>query len=284
MVIPTYYRPEDLTELFRSLLKQTVKPFEVIIVDDTPTDMIKAVCEKYRTKFKRINTELIYIRNPRKRSAAVARNVGAEKARGDIILFFDSDVILYVNYVEKIVEVFQQNAQAIGVQGRITNFRKGKFYYLFQVYNKIFLFGHNTKNTCKLFDYPVRLEKIISCEWLSGSNTAVKRSILGEFQFDENLTKYSYMEDDLFSHSIFQKYPNSLFMTPYAKCIHKVSQEGRIQNKKKLKVHKDACRKYVLPMLFGSRGLFIYYWQTIGLLIFDLIRKIWRIKKQRNKT
>jgi glycosyltransferase involved in cell wall biosynthesis len=159
VVIPTYYRPDDLSELFRSLLKQTVKPSEVIIVYDTPTDMVKAVCEKYRNKFKRINRELIYVRNPRKRSAAVARNVGAEKARGNIILFFDSDVILYANFVEKIVEVFKQNFQTIGVQGWITNLEKGKFYYPFQVYNKIFHLIHNTKNTCKLFEYPVEPQK-----------------------------------------------------------------------------------------------------------------------------
>jgi glycosyltransferase involved in cell wall biosynthesis len=264
VVIPTYYRPDDLTELFRSLLKQIVKPFEVIIIDDTPTDTIKAVCEKYRTKFKRINIELVYVRNPRKRSAAVAKNVGAEKARGDIILFFDSDVILYANYVKKIVEVFKQNFQAIGVQGWITNLGKGKLYYPFQVYNKIFHLIHNTKNTCKLFEYPLEPQKIISCEWLSGANMAFKRSIFGEFQFDEKLTGHSYMDDDLFSHSIFQKYPGSLFMTPYAKCVHKTSLEGRIQSQKLDTHHKNMCRKYALTTLFGSRGLFIYYRRARG--------------------
>jgi hypothetical protein len=73
-------------------------------------------------------------------------------------------------------------------------------------------------------------------------------------------------------------------MTPYAKCIHKVSREGRIQSEKLDAHHKNMCRKYVLMTLFGSRGLFIYYRQTMGSLIFDLIRKIWNIKKQRNKT
>jgi len=285
VVIPTYYRPDDLTQLLDSLLKQTVKPFEVIVVDDnTPTDIIRAVCEKYRTKFERINTELIYIRNPRKRSAAVARNVGVEKAKGDIALFLDSDVILYPDFIEKILDVFNLYSQAIGVEGWIINLRKGKFYYPLQVYNKIFHHFHYTKNTCKLFEYPIEPQKIISCEWLSGGVTAFKHSIFGEFQFDEKLTEYSFMEDDLFSHSIFQKYPGSLFMTPYAKCIHKTSLEGRTQSKKLHAHHKNICRKYVLTTLFGSRGLFIYYRQTMGSLIFDLVRKIWNVKKQRNKT
>jgi len=55
IVIPTYYRPKDLAELFDSLLKQTVKPLEVIVVDDTPSNIIEEICAKYRDKFESLN-------------------------------------------------------------------------------------------------------------------------------------------------------------------------------------------------------------------------------------
>lgn len=58
---------------------------------------------------------------------------------------------------------------------------------------------------------------------------AFRREILRQFKFDESLKGYSYMEDLLLSHSIHKKYPNSLYITPYAKCIHKVSREGRTE-------------------------------------------------------
>jgi hypothetical protein len=74
------------------------------------------------------------------------------------------------------------------------------------------------------------------------------------------------MEDVLFSHSIFKKYPNGLFITPYAKCIHKSSETGRVE-RKELERLKDQHRKYVLVKLFGLKGLFLYCWQSIGIRI-----------------
>ena len=46
MIVPTYFRAHDLSELLDSILRQTVKPFEVIVVDDnTPNDGVKIVCD-----------------------------------------------------------------------------------------------------------------------------------------------------------------------------------------------------------------------------------------------
>ncbi len=207
VIIPTYYRPVDLSELFESILRQTINPVEVFVVDDTPNDSIKIVCEGYESKFEKIKTDLKYIRNPRERGITVARNVGVENAIGDIILFLDSDTILYQEYIEKILEVFKYNSNALGVQGWIIQKRKynNSIYYLIQLFSKIFYSYHHSKNSCKYSEYPFILTKIINCEWLSGSNMAYKKDVFNEFRFDENITKYSAMEDVLFSHSIFQK-------------------------------------------------------------------------------
>lgn len=276
VVIPTYHRHDDLSEFFESILRQTINPIEIIIIDDTPNETIKIVCEEYESSFEKIKTALIYIRNPRKRSAAVARNVGIEKACGDIIIFFDSDVILYREFIEKILDVFKQYSDAIGVQGwMIKGIIKMKIKYYFRhIFNKIFYLQHGSKNSCKYSEYPIVLTKIINCEFLHGSNMAVKKMVFDEFRFDENLTKYSYMEDTLLSNSIFQKYPNSLFITPYAKIIHKVSEGGRMEDKELIE-HKRRCRKYVLRTLFGFKGLLIYHWQSLGISIFRKLSYIY---------
>lgn len=52
VVIPTHYRSKDLSELFESLLRQTVKPIEVIVVDDTPSNVIEKVCEHINASLK----------------------------------------------------------------------------------------------------------------------------------------------------------------------------------------------------------------------------------------
>jgi len=282
VVVPTFYRSDALSEFFDSLLKQTVKPIETVIVDDTPTDAIRNLCGKYSVKFKEVGVALVYIKNPKERSASIARNVGVKNARGDVVMFFDSDVILYSDYIERILEVFKAHPNALGVQGWIVNLGKGKFYYLFQTLNKLFLLQHHSEDSCKYSEYPIVLTKIINCEWLSGANMALKPKVFNEFRFDENLKKYSFMEDFLLSHSIFKKYPNGLFMTPQAKCVHKVSKKGRM-NSINRKEHIRRCRKYVFTKLFGSKGLLVYHWQNVGILIIGFLQKISSIGEKRSR-
>jgi glycosyltransferase involved in cell wall biosynthesis len=279
IVIPTYFRSAELSELFDSLIKQTVSPFEVIIVDDTPTDVIKVVCEEDKYEFTLNGSELIYVRNPRERSSAIARNVGAKIARSDIIMFLDSDVVLYPDYIEKIIDVFTKYMNALGVQGWNINARKIKTHPILKAIQKFFYLQHYVKNSCKYTEYPYSLTKTINCEYLHGSNFAIKKKVLNEFEFDENLKKYSYMEDLLFSYSIYQKYSGSLFITPYAKCIHKTSEKGRM-NVSEMRPHLYQCSKYVLNMLFGNKGSLILYLQTSGNAILSLIKKIWFLKKK----
>lgn len=277
VVIPTYYRSKDLAELFDSLLGQTVKPIEVIIVDDTPTDAIQTLCGIYYKKFENHGVKLIFIKNPRERSSAVARNVGAKRARGDIVMFLDSDVVLWPNYIEEILKVFQKHANAVGVQGYISLQISTRNYFLGfllnQIICKIFNLSHFSKNSCKFAEYPMVLTKVINCEELSGSNMAIRRDIFKEFNFDENLKGYAYMEDCLFSHSIFKKYPHGLYITPYAKCLHKQSIEGKGKGER-WDFHLNSCRKYALTKLFGWRGLLIYFWQNIGIIILKFKGKI----------
>lgn len=266
VVVPTYYRADDLSELLDSLLRQTVKPFEVIIVDDTPNNTISALCEEYKTMFESVGSKLTYIRNPRERSLTISRNLGVKLAGGELIMFFDSDVILHPDYVEKILEVFRKYPNALGVQGWITNSKKGKLDRFSQILNRVFLLDRAAKDSCKFSEYPAILTKVINCESLSGANMTYKREVFDELKFDESLKKYCYMEDVLFSHSIFKKYPKGLFITPYAKCIHKSSEAGRIESKE-LKKLKNKHRKYVLVKLFGLKGLLLYYWQSIGITL-----------------
>jgi glycosyltransferase involved in cell wall biosynthesis len=263
VVVPTYYRADDLSQLLDSLLRQTIKPFEVIIVDDTPSNVISALCEEYKAVFESVGGKLIYIRNPRKRSLTVSRNLGVKSAKGEFIMFLDSDVVLYPDYIEKILEVFKKYPSALGVQGWIISAKRNKWSRFSQILNRVFFLGNSVKDSCKFFEYPAVLTKIITCERLSGANMTYKREVFSEFKFDESLEKYCYMEDVLFSHSVFKKYPDGLFITPYAKCVHKSSEMGRVE-RKELQRLKSQQSKYVLMKLFGLKGLLLYCWQSIG--------------------
>jgi GT2 family glycosyltransferase len=284
VVIPTYYRFSDLAELFESILRQTIMPFEVIVVDDTPTNEIKALCEDYGGKFRRLDSELTYVKNAKERSTATARNIGAKMAKGDILMFFDSDVVLCRDYMENILDVFQDYQNALGVQGWITNIRKTKMHPLAMglemilSVHDVFVADQCTCISKKLpmwkNRYPVPLTRIINCErHLEGACMSFRHQVLEEFKFDENLRKYAWMEDMLFGFSVLKRYPNSLYITPYAKCTHKWSPEGRMGSKE-LRKHKRICTQYVLTKVFGIKGVFLLFELYAGSLILETLAKV----------
>jgi cellulose synthase/poly-beta-1,6-N-acetylglucosamine synthase-like glycosyltransferase len=279
VVIPTYYRSKDLAELFESILRQTILPLEVIVVDDTPTNEIKLLCEDYGVKFKLLDIELTHVKNPKERSITIARNIGAKMAKGDIIMFFDSDVVLYPDYMENILDVFQNYPNALGVQGWKPNIEP-KTNLLTKSIEMIFdQIRFVEEEKCKYNQYPTVLTRIINCEHLEGATMSFKRHVIEEFRFDENLKKYAWMEDALFGFSVRKRYPNSLYITPYAKYVHKWSPEGRPEAKK-LKKLKRIYGQYVLTKVFGFKGAFIFFKQDMGRLILAILSKVSSLVKR----
>jgi GT2 family glycosyltransferase len=279
VIIPTFYRGKDLARLLDTLLEQTVKPIEVIIVDDTPASMIKQVVEDQVIIARRKNVDLIYVENPGERSITIARNIGVRTAKtragSDIVLFLDNDLVLYPDFIQELLKTYKGHPDAVGVTGwivphaRVKNMR----YFSFETLRKLFLLFHDSENSLSFFEYPITLTKTIVCQRFSGANMSYRQNLFTEFEFDENLKGYAYMEDALFSGSIYKKYPGRLLMTPDAKCTHIFSQEGRTE-KSKLRHLKLRNRKYVLTTLFGAKGLLMFGWQNFGLLVIRLIGRI----------
>lgn len=274
IVIPTYNRAEDLDKCLNSLITQTILPKEIIIVDDSDNDEIENLIAQRKKEFKEKNALLKYIRNYKEKSTAIARNIGVENTVGDIILFLDSDVILDEEYIKEILKVYEEKQNALGVQGYITSSYKPPK--KINIWSFLFV-SHVEKNKCRVLPstqttYPYFIDKVISCEWLSGANQSFKKEIFKEFKFDEKLKKYAYKEDVDLSYRIFKKYPDSLFMTPHAKLIHSVSQIGRIPQRKLIKVKEI----YILYFFYKNinptfKNKLIFLWSKISYLILDLI-------------
>ena len=275
VIIPTYNRVKDLDECLDSIMVQTKLPREVIIVDDSDNDEIENLVEHKRNEFKAKDILLKYIRNEKEKSLTIARNIGIENATGDIILFLDSDVILDKEYIKEILKVYKEKPEVMGVQGLIQNVKIGKK--VRYIFNRLFYLGFDEKNRCRVLPslystYPYSLDRIINCEWLSGSNQSYRREVLEEFKFDENLKKYSYSEDVDISYGIFKKYPYSLFMTPHAKLMHKTSQEARLP-KKELVYMSEVYKLYLFykNMDQNLKNRLVYLWSRIGEIIHDMI-------------
>ena len=94
IIIPVYNRPQEVDELLESLCHQTIKDFEVVIVEDGSTEKCDTVCEKYKDRL-----ALSYHFKPNS-GPGPSRNYGAERSQGEYLIILDSDVIVPANYLE----------------------------------------------------------------------------------------------------------------------------------------------------------------------------------------
>lgn len=100
VIIPTYNRAYCVERAIKSVLKQTYKPLELILVDDGSRDETPWLCPKYH---------LIYVRLPKNFGVSFARNRGILKSRGELIAFLDSDDEFLPRKIEKQVRFFEEN-------------------------------------------------------------------------------------------------------------------------------------------------------------------------------
>lgn len=93
IVIPTYNRAHLISKTLDSILCQSYANYEIIVVDDGSTDETEAlIAQKYGSTvryYKKGNAE-----------RAAARNFGTQRAKGEYILWFDSDDVMYSNHLE----------------------------------------------------------------------------------------------------------------------------------------------------------------------------------------
>ncbi len=99
VVVPTYNRGKLLSKVLDRLVDQTVNKakYEVIVVDNNSDDNTKEVVGEYVEKY----PDLFKYFLQKKRGASPTRNLGAEKAETDLILFMDDDMLACKELVEQ---------------------------------------------------------------------------------------------------------------------------------------------------------------------------------------
>lgn len=94
IVVPVYNRPQEAEELLASLLKQTFKNFEVLLVEDGSTRLSKEVFERYAQQ---LNIRYFFKPNS---GPGPSRNFGFAHALGDYFVVFDSDCVIPPDYLQ----------------------------------------------------------------------------------------------------------------------------------------------------------------------------------------
>ena len=114
VIIPVYNRPQDITTCLDSLLSLDYPKdkLEIIVVDDASADETPDIVSHYPVNM---------IRNKENRQAPYSRNLGAARARGDILAFIDSDCLADRTWLRELVPAFKDPTIA-AVGGRVESY------------------------------------------------------------------------------------------------------------------------------------------------------------------
>ena len=86
LIVPVYHAEEYLARCFDSILNQTYKDFEVIVIDDGSEDRSPEICDAYARRDSRF-----HVFHQKNGGVSVARKAGFEKSSGDILYWIDAD-------------------------------------------------------------------------------------------------------------------------------------------------------------------------------------------------
>src|SRR5262245_58235807 len=98
VVVPVYNGGEQLRKCLDALAASTVKPLELIVVDDGSTDNSAQLAASYGAK--------VFHTAHRASGPAEARNLGAAQASGDILFFTDADCAVNPDALERVAGIF----------------------------------------------------------------------------------------------------------------------------------------------------------------------------------
>lgn len=104
IVIPVYNVEDKLERCISSVLRQTVIDYEIILIDDGSTDRSGIMCDEYKEKDSRI--VVVHKENG---GLSSARNKGIDIARGDYVIFLDSDDYVEERFCEVISKTIKDN-------------------------------------------------------------------------------------------------------------------------------------------------------------------------------
>jgi glycosyltransferase involved in cell wall biosynthesis len=136
VVIPVYNGSDTLERCLLSLAASETAAVEWIVVDDGSTDSSVEIARKYGAAI--LSTD-------GRRGPAVARNIGVRAAKGEIILFIDSDVCVYPDTISKVLQEFRDAPGLDAVMGSYDRFPSAENF-VSQYRNLLHSFVHHNSN------------------------------------------------------------------------------------------------------------------------------------------
>lgn len=273
IIIPTKDRPVDLQNCLKSIVKQTVLPLEVIVVDASSED-ISIENQKNAERILKDRIEFVYIKS--EPGVNKQRNRGADYAKGDIIFFLDDDVVIEKDYCEKILEVYKLKGDQNlgGVQGCSLNYYgKSK---INNAFRKLFFMTRITSSGKSRFlpslgyVYIERPKEIIEVEALPALVCSYYKDKFNEFRFDEEFERCTDLE---ISFRMSRKY--KFYQTPYAIARHCHSKLTHLNERELNRLYMIYSYKLVKKHLpRKSIKWLAYYWSVVGMVMLSIVKSL----------
>ena len=115
IIVPIYNVEQYISKCIESILAQTYRDFELILVDDGSPDNCGKICDEYAKQDSRVH--VIHQEN---KGVSAARNAGISLAKGEYIMLVDSDDFITENMLEKMHDCIAESGSDIVICGMNT--------------------------------------------------------------------------------------------------------------------------------------------------------------------
>lgn len=267
LIVPTRNRPELLIKLLKTIAKQSVRPFQVVIVDGSD-EPIESQIRNYLSA----DDTYVHVHPP---SLTRQRNEGTKQLRNDITLagYLDDDIELAPGAIEAMLRFWETSSpETGGAEFNITNIPEKKpfsdlirrlFCMDSPIPGKVLCSGFCSSAFPAVKDHP--------CEWLCGGATIWRREILNTYKFDEWYSGWAYHEDADFSYRVFKKFP--LYIVHSAKVTHNPPPFNPQKNFVLGKM--TVINRYHFVKKNPELSALLFYWSTIGEFFVNILQSLW---------
>ncbi len=200
VIIPTYNRADLIGATLDSMIAQTYQDWECIVVDDGSTDNTEEILSAYSNK----DSRFYYYKRPdnRTKGANACRNYGFEKSKGTYIKWFDSDDILYPDFLEKQVRILEEDPELDFCACLAEDFTEGSpiktVFRANRTPKEDVLTAYLTKNHYFFTGSPLWRRTILEDKALFDEELANSHETDFHFRMLANHLKYVYKDDVLF--------------------------------------------------------------------------------------
>lgn len=219
IIIPTYGRPKVALACLKSIEKvknEIPKPYEVIIVNNNKEKLRKETSKVIKS----VKLPITEIKS-QPLGSVKARNKGINKAKGDVLIFFDDDTLIQNGYFKELLKHYKKEKVG-GVGGSELKKKQSSLHKLFFKFRKT---GDVTWTGEIISNFSQSIKKTLLVKHLHGSNFSIRKKVVKMIGLMDEKMKGHYRDETEYTYRVFEKGYDLIF-EPRARVVHTESGIG----------------------------------------------------------